>query len=293
MPTSIVPSEIFGRSSDTTGYDQDLVEQEIVEDQNNNRLVPAISKNMQENKVLLLAFLALSSVEYVYGHHHDHPLEGNHYIPPHELHPKHFNGKKKLNTYRHKRWGGIYGHDQRRTAGFDVRGGGQKQQGGFTATLQEWKDDETTLFDQVFSSHHHRNHNDQESAVDFSDSQEQVRVLKHHYMNEFGHHISVNEVIKDYSSDCMIHLVIDNTPHTYKGHDGIIQTFKDLYEKIPHDTSHFVFEHVSINNNHAQVVWKAIIPDRQVIIRGMDSFAFDNQNKITNQSIMATTIPQK
>jgi hypothetical protein len=109
-------------------------------------------------------------------------------------------------------------------------------------------------------------------------------------MNEFGHHISLHEVLKDYSDTSVIHEVIDNVPKTYKGRDGAKQAFRDMYRKIPHDTSQFEFEHVAIDHNHAQVVWKATLGDNK-IVRGIDSFAFDENNQITNQSIMAITIP--
>ena len=99
--------------------------------------------------------------------------------------------------------------------------------------------------------------------------------------------------MKDYSPNAVIHEVIDNIPKTYHGRDGVRKAFKDLYRKIPHDTSHFEFEHIAIDHDHAQVVWKAAIPEKNVLIRGMDSFAFDDENRITNQSTMAISQQQQ
>jgi hypothetical protein len=134
------------------------------------------------------------------------------------------------------------------------------------------------LFEDIFESH---------PSIDYSDNNAQARVIKHHYMNEFGKHISMKAVMEDYSDSVVIHEVVDNVPKTYRGHEGVRRAFRDMYRKIPHDTSHFEFEHIAIDHDHAQVVWKATIPDRDVIIQGMDSFAFDKDNRIIKQSIMA------
>jgi hypothetical protein len=135
------------------------------------------------------------------------------------------------------------------------------------------------LFEDVFESH---------PFIDFSDNPAQVRVIKHHYLNQFGKHLSLHEVLKDYSEDTVIHGVIDNVPRTYHGHDGVRQAFRDMFHKIPHDTSHFGFEHIAINHNHAQVVWKAETASRGAII-GTDSFAFDRDNRISHQATVAMT----
>ena len=150
----------------------------------------------------------------------------------------------------------------------ELRGGGEDND----------KQDPPQSFEDIFESH---------PSIDYSDNREQVKVIKHHYMNEFGKHLSLNEVMKDYSPNTVIHEVIDNVPKSYHGREGVQKAFKDLYRKIPHDTSHMEFEHIAIDHDHAQVVWKAEIPDDDVVIRGMDSFAFDSENRITNQSTMA------
>jgi hypothetical protein len=148
--------------------------------------------------------------------------------------------------------------------------------------------------------------------LDCSDNKEQVRILQHHYQNEFGRHISLSQVLKDYSETCTVHQVIDNQPHTFHGRDGARQAFLQLFNLVPHDflalqqqqqqqQNHYhyqghhsiEFEHVAINHNHAQVVWKADIPSQSKVIRGMDSFAFDDNNRIVHQSNMALSVPRR
>ena len=74
--------------------------------------------------------------------------------------------------------------------------------------------------------------------------------------------------------------------------DGARHAFLQLFNVVPHDLSHQIeFEHIAIDHNHAQVVWKAHIPSQQKVIRGMDSFAFDEDNRIVHQSIMALSVP--
>jgi hypothetical protein len=133
------------------------------------------------------------------------------------------------------------------------------------------------LFEDIFESH---------PTVDYSDNAAQTQVIKHHYMSEFGKHISLAEVTKDFSEDAVVHEVVDNVPHTYHGKSGVRQSFRDMFSKIPHDTSHFDIEHIAINHNHAQVIWKAETPTHGVI-RGTDSFAFDKDNRIESQTIVA------
>mmetsp|Transcript_119 Transcript_119/g.191 ORF Transcript_119/g.191 Transcript_119/m.191 type:complete len:200 (+) Transcript_119:85-684(+) len=146
-----------------------------------------------------------------------------------------------------------------------LRGGSQEHQ--------------AALFEDVFESH---------PSIDFSDNEAQARVIKHHYLNEFGKHLSLSEVLKDYSEDVVIHKVVDGTPATYKGRDGVRQVFRDMFHTIPHDTSHFKFDHMAINHNHAQIVWSADTP-AQGVIRGTDSFTFDVDNRIKHQTIVALT----
>ena len=65
-----------------------------------------------------------------------------------------------------------------------------------------------------------------------------------------------------------------------------VQSFRDMFSEIPHDRSKFEMEHIAINHNHAQVIWKGETPAHG-IIRGTDSFAFDKNNRIKSQAIVA------
>jgi len=124
----------------------------------------------------------------------------------------------------------------------------------------------------------------------------QTQVIKHHYMSDFGKHISLAEITKDFSEDAVVHEVVDNVPHAYHGKSGVRQSFRDksgvrqsfrdMFSKIPHDRSKFEMEHIAINHNHAQVIWKGETPAHG-IIRGTDSFAFDKNNRIKSQAIVA------
>mmetsp|Transcript_13592 Transcript_13592/g.19819 ORF Transcript_13592/g.19819 Transcript_13592/m.19819 type:complete len:203 (-) Transcript_13592:582-1190(-) len=162
----------------------------------------------------------------------------------------------------------------------NIRGGISNHQD--STTSREGREE---LFEDIFES--------KSSSIDYSDNRAQVRVIKHHYMSKFGNHISLQEVMKDYSNDVVIHEVMDNVPKTYRGHDGVRQAFRDMYYKVPHDTSHFEFEFIAVDHDHAQVVWRAVIPGKDVVIQGMESFAFDEDNHITNQSIMAISTERR
>jgi hypothetical protein len=137
-------------------------------------------------------------------------------------------------------------------------------------------------------------------SLEVSDNPIQTSVIRHHYWNEFGKHISMTEVLKDYADDCVIHTVINGTPASYHGHDGVKNVFKDLYRRIPHDASHFELEHIAVNHDHAQVVWKARLQGDPVdgttsFIRGTDSFAFDSADsgsRIKHQTTVALTWSQ-
>ena len=132
------------------------------------------------------------------------------------------------------------------------------------------------LFEDILDSH---------PMVDYSDNEAQSQVLWHHYLNEFGSKISLNEFLKDYSTNTVIHEVVDSVPHTYHGRQGARQAFRDMFALLPHDITHFELEHVAVNHNHAQVVWKAETPHHY--IRGTDAFTFDEDNRIEAQSIVA------
>ena len=81
-------------------------------------------------------------------------------------------------------------------------------------------------------------------------------------------------------------------PRTFSGRDGARRAFVELFGLVPHDMSHCLeFEHIAIDHNHAQVVWKANVSFNKTI-RGIDSFAFDETNHIVHQSVMAVSIPR-
>lgn len=243
-----------------------------------------------QDKVILLGFLALTAVEVVHCRPTAHSSSSHFYFSPHELpNVDADHGVKKLHQYRHRRWGSDSASHSKKVkrqtpkqslSGLQdellvmlhqqIRGGAvESQDDSFNNDILGWR-----------------------QQLDYSDNPDQVRVLKHHYLNEFGHHISLSEVLKDYSENCTIHLVVDNQPQTFHGRDGARQAFLQLFNLVPHDLSHHIeFEHIAIDHNHAQVVWKAEIPSQDKIIRGMDSFAFDQDNRIVHQSIMALSVP--
>ena len=47
-------------------------------------------------------------------------------------------------------------------------------------------------------------------------------------------------------------------------------------------------EHIAVNHNHAQVIWKGETASHAKIV-GTDSFTFDENNHITSQTIVALT----
>lgn len=254
------------------------------------------------DKIILLGFLALTTVEVVQGrvfvpHHHQQQYFGPHELP--DVGDMH--GTEKLQRYRHRRWGGSNNNNNLNASPTKTA----KHQSSTTSS----PDDNNILQDQLLVMLHQQirggaaasvdGSRDDDDALlqwdrqlDCSDSPEQVRVLKHHYLNEFGQHISLAEVLKDYSEKCTIHQVVDNVPKTFHGKDGARQAFRNVFNLVPHDLTHSIeFEHIAIDHNHAQVVWKAEVPSRNQSIRGMDSFAFDKDDRIVHQSVMALSVP--
>lgn len=116
--------------------------------------------------------------------------------------------------------------------------------------------------------------------IDQCDNKEQEQIIKDHYLNEFGRH-RVAKVLKDYSSDSVIHEVVDGVPHTYRGKTGAVQMCQDLF-----DLEHVELQHIAVNHGHAQVVWLAETPSHSKIV-GTDSLTFDKDNHIITQSIVA------
>ena len=126
--------------------------------------------------------------------------------------------------------------------------------------------------------------------LQISDNPQQLKVLQHHYWNEFGRHVSLHEVMRDYSDTAVLHTVLDGVPTSYT-RDQIPQAFRALYRLLPHDETHLEFEHIAVNHDHAQVVWKARLANGDRM-RGTDSFAFsrhDGSNQIEHQTTVALT----
>ena len=119
--------------------------------------------------------------------------------------------------------------------------------------------------------------------VDYSDNELQKIVLEHHYLSEFDEH-HIREVVKDYNSDITIHEVLDNIPKTYHGKRGVRKMCKDILGKL----QNIELQHIAVNHNHAQVIWKGETSSHQTIV-GTDSFTFDEDNHISSQTIVALT----
>jgi hypothetical protein len=120
-------------------------------------------------------------------------------------------------------------------------------------------------------------------TVDYSDNDQQMELIKHHFRSEFNEG-RVCEVIKDYNQDAIIYEVIDEVPRTYHGKRGIQQMCRDVLGKV----QNIELQHVAINRNHAQVVWKGKTKSHATIV-GTDSFTFDHNNRIAAHSIVALT----
>jgi hypothetical protein len=120
---------------------------------------------------------------------------------------------------------------------------------------------------------------------DTCDNEEQVRVLKDHYLNEFSKH-SVDKMLQDYSSEPTLHEVLDGKPATYHGKEGVRHFYKDI-AKWTHDSVDL--QYMAVNHNHAQVFWTGETDKHETIV-GTDSFAFDDQNHITSQTTVAMTV---
>lgn len=126
-------------------------------------------------------------------------------------------------------------------------------------------------------------------AVDYVDNDSQLNVIRHHYLAEFEKH-QIQEVVKDYDKDATIYEVVDEIPQTYRGRSGVRLMCRDLNGKL----QSIELQHVAINQNHAQVVWKGETKSRcHGIIVGTDSFTFDKDNRITTQTIVALTEESK
>jgi hypothetical protein len=119
--------------------------------------------------------------------------------------------------------------------------------------------------------------------IDYSDNDPQIQVLRHHYLNEFDDH-HIREVLKDYSSDSVIYEVLDDVPTTYRRKKGVKKMCRDILGKV----KNIELQHIAVNRNHAQVIWKGETSSHTTIV-GTDSFTFDENNQITTQTIVALT----
>jgi hypothetical protein len=149
--------------------------------------------------------------------------------------------------------------------------------------------------------------------VDYSDNESQVKILQHHYLtelsvdhnNQYGKNKDwkQEELLKDYTDDTVIYQVVDGVPATYRGKRGIrrmLLQHDDCHISDPTHSNgsshgnamvvdHVELEHVAVNHNHAQVVWKGQDSQSRTRIVGTDSFTFDHDNHIVKQTVVAMT----
>jgi ketosteroid isomerase-like protein len=123
--------------------------------------------------------------------------------------------------------------------------------------------------------------------VDRSDNKKQLEVIHHHYSTEFGSAGNVDELLKDYSEDTVIYEVIDDKPETFRGKERVKEALEGMIGMATEQGATKIdLEHVKINHNHAQVIWKAETSEHKCIV-GTDSFTFDKDNHIAMQSTVA------
>jgi hypothetical protein len=137
--------------------------------------------------------------------------------------------------------------------------------------------------------------------VDYSDNESQVKILQHHYLTEFSsmdHNNQRNgqnqkELLKDYTDDTVLYQVVDGVPATYRGKRGIRQMLlqhEDCHMAAdPVVVDHVELQHIAVNHNHAQVIWKGQDSQSRTRIVGTDSFTFDHDNHIVKQTVVAMT----
>ena len=125
-------------------------------------------------------------------------------------------------------------------------------------------------------------------SVDRTDNQQQVDVLKHHYLSVLNHDISFEELKKDYRDDATIYTVMDDVPATYHGADGLRSSMNGFAAMLHAQDGKATMElqHMKIDHNHAQVTWRAETPHHTYIF-GTDAFTFDKSNQIISQSVVA------
>lgn len=134
--------------------------------------------------------------------------------------------------------------------------------------------------------------------IDCSDNDVQLQLIQHHYLSEFdseksgdgvknspgsiGQHI--REVVKDYAPNSVIYKVMDEIPTMYRGRRGVEEMCREIYGQL----ENIELEHVAVDQNHAQVVWKGETKGpSHTTIYGRDFFTFDDKNHIVSQTIVA------
>ena len=131
--------------------------------------------------------------------------------------------------------------------------------------------------------------------LDFVDNPSQLNVIRHHYEKEFLDGDASEEVLQDYREDSVIYTVVDGQPVTYRGLAGARRANQEISSLLLHhqpregERLELDFEHVSVQGNHAQVVWKAETENHKTSIWGTDSFEFDEDNHIAQQTVVALT----
>ena len=125
-----------------------------------------------------------------------------------------------------------------------------------------------------------------QQAVDFSDNPAQLQVIRHHYQSEFGHAKANAELLQDYRPDSVVYQVVNDQPTTYHGLEGARQSCQGIASLLNNGEPDL--QHVSVHDNHAQVVWKAETSNHETVM-GTDSFTFDQDNHIQSQTVVALT----
>ena len=111
--------------------------------------------------------------------------------------------------------------------------------------------------------------------LDYSDNAAQLETLHHHYSSAFD---TLPPIRADYRRDAVLHQVMDGVPATFRGPKHIQQCLQNFPRQH--------LDHVAINHNHGQVIWRAETASHGRIV-GTDSFTFDSKNRIVEQTTVA------
>lgn len=142
------------------------------------------------------------------------------------------------------------------------------------------------------------------SVVDYSDNEVQTEILLRHYRNEARHDNAA--FMQDYTADSVVHRVMDGTATTYYGLEGGRKSWDAIMECRETTSSSRqrprIVQHVSIQSNHAKVVWKLERLDGEggnattatttspPVVVGTDWYTFDDWNHIATQTTVATKL---